>query len=80
MLKSNDLELFIEIFPPLIECIGGSIEELITFLTSCEFKSVYSVKLESEISISSNSVGKVIKFIRDGAYNFILNKNEGSVI
>jgi len=78
-LKSNNLTLFIEIFPPLIEHIGGSVGELITFLTNYGFKKIYSVKLDSEISINMNNVNKVVKFIKDGAYNFILSKNGGGI-
>ena len=73
------LLLFIEIFPPLIEHTGGSVGGLITFLTNCGFKNIYSVKSDSEIGINANNVNDVVEFIRSGGYNFILSKNGGGI-
>lgn len=73
-IKSNNLELFMEIFPPLIERIGGSLGELITFLTKLGFRSIYSTKSDSGIGINVNNVNEVVEFIRNGGYNFILSK------
>ena len=74
-IRSSSLELFIEIFPPLIERIGGSLEELITFLTELRFRSIYSTESDSGIGMNVNSVNEVAEFIRNGGHNFILTKN-----
>lgn len=75
-LKSNDLMLFIEIFPPLIERIGGSVGESIMFLTNCGFKNIYSAKSDSEMNKIKigNNINKAVKFIGDGGYNYVLGK------
>jgi len=73
-IKSNRLELFVEIFPPLVERIGGSLGELITFLTELRFSSIYSTESDSEIGMSVDSVNEVVEFVANGGHNFILSK------
>lgn len=81
ILKSNDLMLFIEIFPPLIEHIGGSVGELITLLANCGFKNIYSVKSDRYLYLGINvkNVNEIVEFIREWGYNFILSKSEGEI-
>jgi FkbM family methyltransferase len=73
-IRSNSLELFIEIFPPMVERIGGSLGELATFLTKLRFTGIYSTESNSGIGMDVNNVNEVIEFIRNGGHNFILSK------
>jgi len=49
------------------------------FLISCGFKTMYSVKADSEMNIGQDNIDKVIEFLREQGYNFTLSKNEGGV-
>lgn len=78
-LVSNNLLLFMEILPPMLEQMGVSIRELIDFLKSCGFRTVYSISHSVVgMDIDLDSLDKVVDFIirqaQRGGYNFIFKK------
>ncbi|MFX0206160.1 MAG: FkbM family methyltransferase [Candidatus Hodarchaeota archaeon] len=76
-LRTSNLLLFLEIFPPILNRIGVSLENLITFLTNCGFKTIYSGRnLTRKQIINPNNLNKIVTFIlKDEGYNFIFDKN-----
>lgn len=74
VLKSNNLELFMEIVPPLIERMGGSIKELINILISCGFKTVYHIESGLKINIPDASNDDVEVYFGNISRNYIVEK------
>ena len=67
VLKSDNLKLFVEISPQLIELMGGTVQELIKLLSDSGFKSAYSIKLKKRMSLS-----ELMRFSQGG--NFVFEK------
>lgn len=77
-LKNNDITLFIEILPFLIEKIGYSVEDIINLLLKCNFNYIYTTYSRSKINkmkMTSENISDIIEFINlDKEYNFIFTK------
>jgi FkbM family methyltransferase len=76
--NSSDIWLFLEVAPPLVRLLDGSIPELARLLVKCGFKTAYLVDSDSEIDISKLSDDGIVAAFGDVARNYILSKGKSS--
>lgn len=76
LMDSDDVELFLEVIPPLIDQLGGSVIELVELLIECGFKTMYSTELNSEINLSKLNDNDIITTFGDGSLNYIFHKGK----
>jgi FkbM family methyltransferase len=76
--KSTDIWLFLEVAPPLVKLLDGSVVDLTKLLVKCGFKTAYLVDLDSEIDISKLSDHGIVTAFGDVARNYILPKGKSS--
>lgn len=72
--NSNDAVLFLEVTPPLIKLLGGSVVELVELLLDCGFKTLYSIELNQKVDLSKLSDKSIITTFGDISRNYILEK------
>lgn len=72
--NSNDAVLFLEVTPPLIKLLGGSVIELVELLLDCGFKTLYSIELNQKVDLSKLSDKSIITTFGEVSRNYILEK------
>lgn len=74
LMNSTDIWLFLEVTPPLIKLLGGSVVDLVRLLVTCGFKAAYLIDSDWEINISRLSDDDIVTTFGDVARNYILRK------
>jgi FkbM family methyltransferase len=74
LMNLDDIQLFIEVTPPLVKQLGGSIEKLIQLLVYCGFKTVYSFESNLKIDISRVSAVDAKTFFGNVSQNYFISK------
>ena len=72
--NSNDAVLFLEVTPPLIKLLGGSVIEMVELLLDCGFKTLYSIELNQKVDLSKLSDKSIITTFGEVSRNYILEK------
>lgn len=74
VLTNSECELFVEITPPLIQQLGGTVMELVELLRECGFKFVYAVDLDRKIDISESNSLDLVNIFGNVSRNYIFTK------